>query len=236
MMKWMVPFIWVSLGGAILFSTVVTGRAGAPESSESPESKNEAKNEAKPEPKREPKSQPQGDTQAETKVQTSQASGCLVDPVALDDIQAARKKNELKSKELAAKEAELKVKEEMLKEQLSQLEHMRNEISHIQATKIEENAQKIQQLTETILKMSPKAAAKVIATLDEQLAVDIMLRMDTISLAKVMNLMSPERSSKLSERIAGVVKTRELPVLSTKGGDANGELNSTTGLSKQKGS
>jgi hypothetical protein len=56
--------------------------------------------------------------------------------------------------------------------------------------------------------MSPKAASAMLSTLDDALAVSAISRMDTLKLAKVMNVMDPSRSSKLSELLTGVVRVK----------------------------
>jgi hypothetical protein len=57
--------------------------------------------------------------------------------------------------------------------------------------------------------MSPKAAAEVLAELDEALAVSAINRMETVKLAKIMNKMEAGKSSRLSEILAGVVRARK---------------------------
>lgn len=138
-------------------------------------------------------------------VEKELSSSCLVDESALEDIKKSKQQNENKAKELAVKETELKAREQALSEQLKNLEKIREEISQIKKEKNKEADQKIAQLTETVLTMSPKAAAKMLSALDEKLSVEIMLKMDTQRLAKIMNLMDSSHSSKLSELMAGNV-------------------------------
>ena len=65
--------------------------------------------------------------------------------------------------------------------------------------------------------MSPKTAAKVLAGLEDSLAVLSMSQMDTPHLAKIMNNMDAARSSHLSELLAGVKKNQG-QVAAKKGG------------------
>jgi len=158
-------------------------------------------------------------TEKKPTISKNASGSCLVDEVALEDIKKAKDANDAKAKELSAREAELKIKEQVLNEQLGKLQSARNEMNQMQDVKKAENQQKVQQLTDTILIMSPKAAAKVLSKMDEKLAVDIMTHMDNLRLAKIMNLMDPANSTRLSEHMAGIQLT--------KGVEAHGESNVT---------
>jgi flagellar motility protein MotE (MotC chaperone) len=160
--------------------------------------------------------------EGETKVNSdvpgkSSAPSCLVDELALEDVKKSKALNELRAKELQTRESELKVKEQALNEQLKKIEKIRDEINHSQLLKSEADEAKIQQLTDTILGMSPRTAAKVLSSVDEKLAITIMYRMDYAKLAKIMNLMDSASSSRLSEKMAGVSKKH------SKGGKINDE-------------
>lgn len=129
---------------------------------------------------------------------------CIADAAAIEDIRKAREVNALKAKELASQEAELNVREKNLTEQLKKLEVIREDISKVRAVKKEETETKIQQLTDVLLTMNPKAAAKMLGTLEEDLAIEIMLKLDTQRLSKYLGLMDPAMSSRLSEKMVGV--------------------------------
>jgi len=60
---------------------------------------------------------------------------------------------------------------------------------------------------ETVEKMSPKNAAKLLASIDERLAVTAMQRINTPTLAKIMNSMEPQKLSQLTELMALGKKT-----------------------------
>ena len=130
-------------------------------------------------------------------------SGCLVDQAALEDVKKTRDSLDLKMKDLESKEAELKAREEVISEQLKKIEDVRTSIVGIQETQKKEHQAKVAKLIETLLTMSPKAASKMLTHFDDSLAVEILVTMDTIPLAKIMNLMEPARSSSLSEQMTG---------------------------------
>ena len=140
------------------------------------------------------------------KLVLGQAKGCLVDHAALDDLKHAREEIEDRKKELAIRESDLKVREQAVAEELKSLEKTRDEITHSNDAKVKDKEARVTKLVETFLTMSPKSAAKVLAALDDNLAVLSMSQMDTTRLAKIMNNMEARRSSQLSELLVGVKK------------------------------
>ncbi len=139
---------------------------------------------------------------------TVKNSGCMVDQAILEDLSKVRDSNEVKRKELVTKASELKAREDALAEEFKKLKVLREDIAKSYEAKTKENEEKILKLVETFLTMSPKAAAKVLSTLDDDLAVATLSQMDTARLAKIMNLMDSVRSTKLSELMAGVVHAK----------------------------
>lgn len=160
-------------------------------------------------------------------------SGCLVDEAAVEDVQKAQEEISAKRKELTAKETELKAREHDLAEEVKKLDLAREDFAKAQVLKKAENDAKVAKLVETFLNMSPKAASKILSTLDDSLAVAVLTKMDTDKLAKIMNVMDPARSSQLSEMIAGIEfpkarKLAQMPRIAQqtasptgKGGDRN---------------
>jgi flagellar motility protein MotE (MotC chaperone) len=156
-------------------------------------------------------------------IRDPQAPGaCLVDSAAIEDIRKRREELDARAKELAARETELAAKERALGEELRKLEVVRDEIGRAEGTQKAQNEEKIAKLVETFQSMSPKAAAGVLASVDEGLAVAAMERIETPRLAKIMNVMEPGRVSRLTELLAGIIKARKSQ--SAKGGEkSNGQ-------------
>jgi flagellar motility protein MotE (MotC chaperone) len=144
---------------------------------------------------------------SETVIEKTPA-GCLADNATLQDLR--RQKNELEAskKEMIAKEAELKAREQALNDEMKKLAEARDDIAKIDGSRKKENEAKIAKLVETVESMNPKAASALVASLDETLAVATMARLSTLKLAKMMNVMDPSRSTKLSELMAGVVRAK----------------------------
>jgi flagellar motility protein MotE (MotC chaperone) len=133
----------------------------------------------------------------------------VVDETVVEDIRKVREENLRMRNELEKKEADLKAREKVLNEEVRKLSELRAQISKTQDERRKENEEKVNKLVETLLAMSPRAASKMLSTVDTQLAVAAMEKMDTQPLAKIMNVMDTSKSSKLSEMLTGVVKSRE---------------------------
>jgi flagellar motility protein MotE (MotC chaperone) len=181
------PLIWVLAMGGVFAGTMVTGVAGNEEGKHD-------------EPKH---TQPKADLKTDAK-----KSGCLVDEASIEDLKKTREEMSVRKGELDSREADLKLKEQAVAEELKKLEQARDSISKIQAVKKKENEEKVAKLVETILNMSPKAASKLLSTLDDDLSISVMAQLETQRLAKILNLMDPARSSHLSELMVGVAQTK----------------------------
>lgn len=133
----------------------------------------------------------------------------VVDESVVEDIRKTRDESDQRKKELDKKEVDLNAREKSLNEEMKKLAELRSQISKTQDEKKKEGEEKVNKLVETLLAMSPKAASKVLSTVDSQLAVAAIEKMDTGPLAKIMNVMEPSKSSKLSEMMTGTMKARE---------------------------
>lgn len=163
----------------------------------------------------------------------ARSGACLVDPASIEDLRKRREDIDAKAKEIAAREAELKSRERALGEELAKLEAVRSEIDKGRGVIKKQEEEKLAKVVETLETMSPKSAAQLMATLDDGLAVTAMQRLATAKLAKIMNLLDPERAAQLTEALTGVkgarkdtAKTtaketnREVAAANTKGGSA----------------
>lgn len=138
------------------------------------------------------------------------AEGCIADSAAIEDLQMRRQEIETKLKEIATKEAELQARENAVGEELKKIQNIRDDIKKSNVLKAKENDEKVSKLVETFETMSPKAAAEMLATMDESLAVAAVGRISTQRLAKIMNLMKAGDSTRLSENLVGVARTNEI--------------------------
>jgi flagellar motility protein MotE (MotC chaperone) len=142
--------------------------------------------------------------------------GSCVSGAALEDLSKQRTNLEAREKELANRENELRSMEQGIREELKKLTLAREEIVKLNELRKKENQEKVTKIVETVESMSPKAAAALFGTLDDALAVTAMERISTAKLAKIMNVMEPGRSTRLTELLAGVVRARSAGDISSR--------------------
>lgn len=148
-------------------------------------------------------------------------SACVSGP-AIDDLRQLKERLDSREKELKDKESELRALEQSVHEQMKKLDEAGADLSKKEELKIQENEQKVAKIIDTVENMSPKPAAALISSLNEELAVMAMQRLATQKLAKIMNVMEPKRSSRLTELLAGVEQPHRN--LASKGGEKHDEL------------
>ncbi|MBY0470330.1 hypothetical protein K2X30_04115 [bacterium] len=134
---------------------------------------------------------------------------CLTDPAAIEDLRKKKEEIEARAKVLDAKEEELKTKGIALEEEIKSLQNLRDEIAKINELQKADRQEKVAKIVETIEAMSPKASAKLLSSIDDALAVAAMSALNTQKLAKIVNLMEPDDSSRLTELMAGVARAKK---------------------------
>jgi len=159
------------------------------------------------------------------------STGCLTDEASIKDFQDVKRALAKKEQELKQREEEIAAKETALQDELKKLDEIRDEIKQVQLLGDSKKEEKISKLVETFESMSPKAAAAIVGTIDERLAVEAMSRLSSAKLGKILAAMDPAKSGNLAEKLAGVVraKTRSSASIdvaattkSVKGGEENG--------------
>lgn len=118
-----------------------------------------------------------------------------------------------RKKELDSREAELKKLEEELHKQkveldkkISQLDQLRGQIGNQLEEKVKVDQEQVDKLVSFYSNMRPQKAAKIIETLNEDLAVEVLRKMKKKEAAEIMNMLEPAKAQKLSERFAGYRK------------------------------
>jgi flagellar motility protein MotE (MotC chaperone) len=126
-----------------------------------------------------------------------------------EELSHFNKLNERKQ-ELDRREAELNLLEEELHKQKSEvesriakLEEIRNEVANVLKDRVEMDQQRVTTLVEFYSNMKPKQAAEVFATLNEDLAVEVLGRMKKKNAADILNLLEPAKARALSEKFTG---------------------------------
>lgn len=118
------------------------------------------------------------------------------------------KKKELDQREvdLSKNEEELAKQRLELEKQLKALEDTRKKISTLLDDRIKADNEKIDSLVQMYTSMKPPQAAKVLESMDEDLAVEILARMKRKTAAEIMNIVKPEKAQILTEKFAGYKK------------------------------
>tara|TARA_B100000609_G_C17223055_1_gene442235 strand:- start:17970 stop:18824 length:855 start_codon:yes stop_codon:yes gene_type:complete len=115
-----------------------------------------------------------------------------------------------RSAELDLREAELNQLEEELQRQRVEIENRIVELNKIRdeiGSKLEDRVQadegKVKKLVELYSTMKPKQAAKIIESVNRDLAVEVLANMKKKSAADIMNVLDDKVAKELSERLTG---------------------------------
>lgn len=212
------------IGAGSLFVTTLTSEAPETFAEEAAPAATHEIPEAKAET---PKSEVPADAKAVAK-----KGGCLTDEASIADVQELKKELAKREADLKRREDEVAAKEAAVAEELKKLDVVRDEIKSAQALGDAKSEEKVGKLVETFESMSPKAAAAIVASVDERLAVEAMARLSSAKLGKILAAMEPAKSVPLAEKLAGVVRakrnTASIGAAETtnrvKGGEENGNL------------
>jgi flagellar motility protein MotE (MotC chaperone) len=120
------------------------------------------------------------------------------------------KKLSERKKELDLREADLNRLEDELQKQkseldlrLKKLEEMRGMISDTLKSRVAEDQKKVDKLVEFYSTMKPSQAAKVMESLNDDLAVEVLDKMKKKNAAEIMNMMDAKKALHLSELMTG---------------------------------
>lgn len=117
-----------------------------------------------------------------------------------------KKALDLREEELNRLEAELVKQRDEIEKKLKTLEDTRTGISTVLQERAVKDSEKVDTLVQMYSNMKPAQAAKVLESMDEDLAVEIVGRMKKKNAAEVMNLMKSEKAQVFSEKYAGYRK------------------------------
>lgn len=108
--------------------------------------------------------------------------------------------------ELQRLEAEIQAQNAELDKKLKSLEDTRQGISTMLQERTVKDEAKVDTLVQMYSNMKPAQAAKILESMDEDLAVEIIGRMKKKNAAEVLNLMKSEKAQVFSEKFAGYRK------------------------------
>lgn len=103
-------------------------------------------------------------------------------------------------------EAELNQQRQEVETKLKELEQVRRSISSVLEEKVQTDEQKVENLIQFYSNMKPAQAAKIIETIDEDLAMKVITGMKKKNAADIMNLLKPEKAQSISEKYVGYRK------------------------------
>jgi len=138
----------------------------------------------------------------------SDKSAAAAEPVAEDvshyeKLKQRKEDLDRRERELSELEEELQKQKVELDKRIVQLEEMRNQIAQVLKDRVEMDQEKVTKLVDLYSNMKPKQAADVIATINEDLAVEVLAKMKKKNAAEIMNLLPADKAKVLSEKYTG---------------------------------
>ena len=125
------------------------------------------------------------------------------DPAYLKKMVERKKELDTREAELNKAEEELEQQKVALDERIKQLEKIREQIAETLKDKVVVDNERVDKLVEFYSNMKPQQAAKIIETLNEDLAVETLGRMKKKNAADIMNLLEAKKAQSISEKFAG---------------------------------
>lgn len=151
--------------------------------------------------KREPASV---DSKATEKAKTAEWSDADINH--LQKLVERKEQLDAREAELARMETELAAQKEELEKKMKSMDETRTGISTLLQDRTTQDQSKVDTLVQVYSNMKAAQAAKVLESMDEDLAVEIIGKMKKKNAAEVLNLMKPEKAQVFSEKYAGYRK------------------------------
>ena len=86
---------------------------------------------------------------------------------------------------------------------LQELSGLREKIAQQLKDRVEQDQTRVDKLVQVYSSMKPQSAAKVVETINEDLAVEVLTKMKQKNAAEILNLLPADKSQRLSEKFAG---------------------------------
>lgn len=119
----------------------------------------------------------------------------------IDALKARERALERRERSIDAREADLRQVETELEERLAELKELRESLGGLMEESDEVREERVRQLTKMVEAMRSKQAAGVFAELDDDLAVQVLRRMNKAKAGKTLAAMDPVRAALLSEML-----------------------------------
>ena len=121
----------------------------------------------------------------------------------IEKLRQRKEELDLREKELNQLEEELQRQKVEVDQRIRQLEQIRRDIASHLKERVDADETQVNKLVDLYSSMKPKQAADVIASLQEDLAVQVLGKMKKKNAAEVMNLLPAEKARGLSEKLTG---------------------------------
>jgi flagellar motility protein MotE (MotC chaperone) len=100
-------------------------------------------------------------------------------------------------------EEKLQLEKLALGKKVEELEIKRRDIASKLEGRVQEDEESVKKLVDMYSNMKPQSAAQVIASLDDELAINILKRMKKQEAGSILNYMPPQKAKLLSEKYTG---------------------------------
>ena len=138
-----------------------------------------------------------------TKVNAKKLSSeCIASEEVIGDLEAREKKLVERESALKEKEKELASQQNAIKEELAKLDGKRSEEQVTRQKELAAREEQVNKLMETFEGMSPKAAAQVLGSVEDELAVMALSRLTSLKAGKILGNLKADKSARLSEMMA----------------------------------
>jgi flagellar motility protein MotE (MotC chaperone) len=139
---------------------------------------------------------------AEEKPKRKLSSECIASEEVIADLEAREEKLKQREEALKEHEKEVAAQEASVKEEVSKIEQKRADLQSTHEKELAAHEEQVNKLIETFEGMSPKAAAGVMAGIDDELAVLALGKLTSVKAGKILANLKPEKSAHLSEMMA----------------------------------
>lgn len=153
--------------------------------------------------------QPKGENGLSTKMLTSENAKLTMENTSLNQaLEAKRQELEKKERDLARLEEDLEEKKAEIDKQLKELQDMRRNISTVLDDRVVADQESVDKLVAVYANMKPMNAARIISSLNEDLAIKVLGKMKKQSAAAILDFIEPVKAQTLSEKYAGLKKSK----------------------------
>lgn len=120
-----------------------------------------------------------------------------------------KKELDQREKELSELEQELHNQRSEIEARIKKLEQIRSQIADVLKERVGSDQEKVKKLVEFYSNMKPQRAAQILATVNEDLAVEILGKMKKKNAADILNLLPPAKAQIFTEKYAGYREARK---------------------------